>query len=64
MDSLLSIISSQRERFRAKNQELEGVSVLGMGLGGCRASARAGCSADLQGILYQPLGARGKHILP
>lgn len=26
MDSLLSIISSQRERFRARNQELEAVS--------------------------------------
>lgn len=26
MDSLLSIISSQRERFRARNQELESVS--------------------------------------
>lgn len=25
VDSLLSIISSQRERFRARNQELEGV---------------------------------------
>lgn len=26
MDSLLSIISSQRERFRSRNQELEAVS--------------------------------------
>lgn len=26
MDSLLSIISSQRERFRTRNQELEAVS--------------------------------------
>lgn len=28
MDSLLSIISSQRERFRARNQELEAVSYM------------------------------------
>lgn len=31
MDSLLSIISSQRERFRARNQELEGVCGVGRG---------------------------------
>lgn len=30
VDSLLSIISSQRERFRARNQELEGVRGEGM----------------------------------
>lgn len=42
VDSLLSIISSQRERFRAKNQELEGVSLLGRGWGGCRTPAWPG----------------------
>lgn len=31
VDSLLSIISSQRERFRARNQELEGVCGVGRG---------------------------------
>lgn len=51
MDSLLSIISSQRERFRAKNQELEGVSAgegLGRGwggAGGCRVSTGEGLRA-------------------
>lgn len=55
VDSLLSIISSQRERFRARNQELEGVRGVG------RAAVRglqdlqsgAGCFTDLQGIYYQ-----------
>lgn len=34
VDSLLSIISSQRERFRARNQELEGVGGVGRAAGG------------------------------
>lgn len=50
VDSLLSIISSQRERFRARNQELEGVGGVGRVAGG----AGAGCFYGLRGIYHQP----------
>lgn len=55
VDSLLSIISSQRERFRARNQELEGVRRVGRvaawGLQDLQSAA--GCFNDLRGIYYQ-----------
>lgn len=45
MDSLLSIISSQRERFRLRNQELEAVSTHHVTLtGSCRSEEEADCS--------------------
>lgn len=45
VDSLLSIISSQRERFRARNQELEGVR----GVGGLL-HAVVGCLSAVRGL--------------
>ena len=70
MDSLLSIISSQRERFRARNQELEGVRRVGRAAGGgCRT-----CSLELAALMTcresiigttqaAPLQAREKYNL-
>lgn len=70
VDSLLSIISSQRERFRARNQELEGVRRVGkVASGGCRT-----CSLELAALMTcrefissttqsAPLQAREKSIL-
>lgn len=50
VDSLLSIISSQRERFRARNQELEGVCGVGrVAVGAAGPAAGAVCFSDLLG---------------